>query len=190
LAFPVSSSLNEPLKIFAGTAEDGPPFTVDALVMEQDRDLLLDPDRTLKDPGESIKRLLKSIEDTKPQPPGTVVVRGRQTPYCFLAIVHDFAVEPSWKEAWVTTALDAIFSAAAARRLRSIGLPLLGTVYGRLERRRSVELLERSLARGRPEGLERLWLLVPSASDPTLLQPLREAGHVVTVAGESRDTTR
>jgi hypothetical protein len=95
--------------------------------------------------------------------PGTVVVRGGH-PLRLLAIVHDLAKAPSWREEWVASALDAVFAEVAARRLGSLGLPPLGCVHGRLPPAVFGALLRDALARSRPPTLRELWLI----GDPSL----------------------
>jgi len=168
------------MEIYAGAAKEIPPFLVEAFVVEQDRDLLLDPEPVLREPRESIAALIQSAQKTPAKEAGTVIVTGDSVPYCFLAIVHDFTAEPSWNENWVSNALEAVFREVQARRLRSIGIPLLGTVHGKLARNRSVELLSDSLGRVQPTELENVWLLMPRDADEQLLLPLREAGYKVT----------
>ena len=167
-------------RIFAATARDRPPFPVEAVVIEQDCDLLLDTEPVLREPRESLETLLRAAKRAHPETPGTVLVRGNTAPYYFLAIVHDFSVTPSWKEEWVAMALAAVFREAGARHLKAIGMPLLGTVHGRLDRRRSIALLTDCLQGIGSTELENIWLLVPSQHGPHLIQPLLDDGYDVT----------
>lgn len=164
------------LSVFAGPANALPPFDVDALVIEQDRDLVLDTEVIVREPGESIGTLVRAVESTPPAEPGSVIVKGRVKPLQLFAIVHDFSAEPSLREAWVASALDAILGKVSARRFEAIGLPMLGTVHGTLSVARSFELLVQSLWRNRPECLKFLWLLMSSENDIARLDHWRDAG--------------
>jgi hypothetical protein len=108
---------------------------------------------------------------TSPLTPGNVIPRGEQ-PLRLLAIVHDLDREPSWKEEWITGALDGIFREVETRKLRSIALPMLGTVQGSLEKQRFLVLLREALERSSPKHLTQLWLMVPSGSTREILEML------------------
>jgi hypothetical protein len=168
-----------PLRIYAAPAVALPPFPVEAFVLEQDRDLLLDPEPVLREPEESLERLIESAEKTDAKSAGSVVVTGKSVPYCFLAIVHDLSIEPSWQEEWIASALQAAFGEAENRRFESIAMPLLGTVYGKMPYDRSIELLRDSLAAVDRTSLRNIWLLTPNACDEDLLRPLANAGYVL-----------
>jgi len=140
---------------------ENPPFKVDAMVAEEDTFLVLSADPVVKEPRESLETMIEQINEIRPEVPGSVLVR-KNRPLEFLAIVHDLDLEPSWKEEWISGALDQVFREAAARRVRSIALPLLGTTHGSLEAKRAATLLGDALRRGLPGGLQRIWLILPS----------------------------
>jgi hypothetical protein len=89
-----------------------------------------------------------------------------------LAIIHDLNQEPSWKEEWVASALDGIFQEAESCKIRSLALPLLGTLHGSLERQRFLALLQDALERRSPRHLTRLWLVVPAGTSSEILAML------------------
>jgi hypothetical protein len=158
---------------------------VQAFVLEQDRDLVLDaePELVLREPRESVASLLATAARTQGHPIGSVLVTGSAIPYCFLAIVHDLAEDPSWKEAWVAAALETVLAEAERRGLEAIAMPLLGTVYGRLPAHRSIELLADAVGRTTRLTLRDIWLPTPKGFERGLLQPLADAGcDVVTPA--------
>jgi len=143
--------------------KDNPPFKVDALVAEEDTFLVLSADPVVKEPRESLETMIEQIKEIRPEVPGNVLVRRRHNSLLeFLAIVHDLDLEPSWKEEWISVALDKVFREAVARKVRSIALPLLGTTLGTLPVERAAGLLGRALRRGSPAGLKRLWLILPT----------------------------
>ncbi len=169
------------LSVFAGPATSQPPFEVKAVVIEQDCDLVLDTNVVLDEPDEPLGALLRAVETAPPRKPGTVIVKDRSLPVQILAIVHDFSAEPSSRDEWVASAFDAIFREIAARGISAVGLPMLGTVHGKLGVARSFELLEQCLWRHRPACLGALWLLMNAAGDAAALEHWRDAGCDVTL---------
>ncbi|NVM25068.1 MAG: hypothetical protein HWN70_04000 [Desulfobacterales bacterium] len=151
--------------------EDSPPFTVDGVAFEEDTFLVLSADRRVRDPREPLVRLMTRVIETRPETPGTVLVKGKR-PLRLLAIVHDLNQDPSWREEWIVSALDGIFREAESRRLQSIALPFLGTSHGSLEKERFIELLRSALERMSPNHLKRLWLVVPAGASSRILETL------------------
>ena len=142
--------------------KDNPPFKLDALVAEEDTFLVLSADPVVKEPRESLETMIGKIEEIRPEVPGSILVRRRRNcPLGFLAIVHDLDLVPSWKEKWISSALDGVFREAAARKVRSIALPLLGTTHSSLEPERAATLLGDALHQGLTEDLQRIWLILP-----------------------------
>lgn len=142
--------------------EDNPPFRVEALVAEEDTFLVLSAAPVVKEPRESLEVMIEQANEIRPEVPGSVLVRSRgNSPFEFLAIVHDLDLEPSWKEEWISSALEKVFQEAVARKVRSIALPLLGTTHGTLAMERAARLLGNALRRGSPVGLQRIWLILP-----------------------------
>ena len=121
-----------------------PPFAVDALVEEEDTYLTLSAEVMLRLPGEHPVRVMTEAHRSREELPGSVVVRSGR-PLRLLAIVHKLDEAPSWRETWVASALKEIVDEVDRRALASIGLPLLGTVHGRLP-------AARSLRRGSPSS--------------------------------------
>lgn len=147
------------------------PFAVDAVVMEEDTFCVLSADPSVSDPGESLMKIKTRLLEITPEQRGSVIVC-KGTPLRFLAIVHDFNEDPSWREEWVADAMDAVLLEADRRGLSAISIPFLGAVYGRMERKRVLELLATALSRFSPHHLKRLWLIVPAGTDPGLLDTL------------------
>ena len=155
------------LKIIAAPKE-APPFTADAIVFEEDTFLVLSADNTIRESGEHIVRIMTKIIETLPIPPGQVVKKGRK-PLHLLAIVHDFDCEPSWREEWITRALDEIFVEIETRRLRTAAMPLIGTAFGSLKNQRFIYLLKKTMARMTFTHLKRLWLITPVGSNRSII---------------------
>ena len=160
-----------PLRIVAAPTK-APPFHVDAFALEEDTFLVLSADAQVRDPKVPLTRIMTRLVDTKPATPGSVLVRGRR-PLRFLAVVHDLNQEPSWKEEWVADCLEKIFAEAESRELKSIALPFLGTLHGRLERGRFLGLLGHALSQTVLTHLESLWLVVPDGMNSKILEILK-----------------
>lgn len=151
------------------------PFPVDATVAEEDTHLLLSAGSRLRDPGESMPRLMLRALNQQAASPGTVVVRGRGPRLRLLAVVHDLERDPSWREEWVAGALAQVLEAAGRRRLRAVALPLLGTRHGRLAPERFFELLRGALACA-PAGVPpRLWIVLSGRRAEGTLAAFRAA---------------
>jgi hypothetical protein len=151
-----------PLRIVAAP-QKAPPFEVEAFAFEEDTFLVLSADTQVRDPKMPLARIMTRLIETQPATPGNVLVRGRK-PLQFLAIVHDFNQEPSWKEAWIAEALSHIFQGAESRKLQAIALQMLGVVHGNLKRRRFAFLLRTAIESASLQHLKRLWLIVPQGT--------------------------
>ena len=159
------------LKVVAAS-KDSPPNPVDAIVFEEDTFLVMSADPTPKDPKVPMVRVMTSLIETQPRVPGTVLLQGR-SPLRMLAIVHDFNQDPSWKEEWIENALRGVFQQMEKLGLQSLALPLLGTVYGTLDKRRFIELLVRALQGTGHNALRLLWLGVPAGEKSEVMKNLR-----------------
>jgi len=140
--------------------EDSPPFDVEAITLEEDTWLIMSADPEACELEENPIRLMTELIETRPEPVGSVkTIAGK--PIRFYAIVHDVDQEPIWREEWVESALKELFLKAEQQKLHSIGLPLLGTSYGKLGTERFVVLLGRALKQTNFNHLKRLWLVTP-----------------------------
>jgi hypothetical protein len=140
-------------------SEQAPPFTVDAVALEEDTFLIMSAKREVRDPKHDLMRIMTRLIETRPKEPGSVLVKGRR-PFKFLAIVHDVNQDPTLREEWVESALEGILQETETRKLRSVALPLIGTLHGPLEQERFIELLSRAFKRTSLSQLKRLWLMV------------------------------
>ena len=73
-------------------AEDG--NGIDALVLEEDTDLILIQPPIAADTSEHPIRLMTALYATPAHCPGTIIIK-REVPLRILAIVHDLALDPS-----------------------------------------------------------------------------------------------
>jgi len=148
-----------------------PPFPVNAVAAEEDTFLVLSADPVVRAPREPLIKLLTKVIETRPEIPGTVLVKGKD-PLRLLAIVHDLNLEPSWREEWIASTLDEIFKEAECRRLHAIALPFLGTRHGSLKVERFVALLRRALERMSPSHPKRLWLVTPDGTNGNIFETI------------------
>jgi len=160
-----------PIDIVAAP-ENTPPFPVDAIAVEEDTFLVVSADRQVRDPHIPLMRVMTKLIETRPKSPGTVLATGKH-PLRLLAIVHDFDQEPSWREEWIVSALDGIFRETELRKLKSIALPMLGTLHGSLEKQRFVVLLRNCLNRISLSHLKRLWLVVHGETGSKIFEILK-----------------
>jgi hypothetical protein len=158
------------VRVFVAPKE-WPPFLADALVEEEDTYLVMSADPEVQETHELPEELMAELLKSNPVVPGSVLVReGR--PLSLLAVVHDLDQEPSWKEEWIASALDRIIREVERRRLRSIAVPMLGTLHGSFAKERFLVLLREALERCACKNLSRLWLMVPAGSTGEVLEML------------------
>lgn len=163
------------------TLPGDPPFPLDAVVLEEDTYLVLSAEATLRLPGEHPLRVIHAAFDARPEPIGSVLVRAGD-PLRLLAVVHDLSQDTTCRPEWVEVALERVLAVAEERRLRSLGLPLLGTVHGRVAPQQAAALLATALDRARPASLRQLWLILdpPVARDARReIEPLDPPRRVV-----------
>ena len=148
-------------------------FKHDAIVHEEDSYLVLSAGTKLKDPEESPFKLIKQAHDANPETPGTVLVKGA-FPFKFLAIIHDLDQDPSWKEKWISEALENIFRRSRELNICSLAIPLLGSVHGRFDKKQFVRLLRLYLERASAKNLKELWLIAPNGINHEIFQDLKD----------------
>ncbi len=151
-----------------------PPFPIDAVVEEEDTFLVLSAEARVRKPEGSFLKIMTNVIETRPETPGTVLLRGKN-PIRLLAIIHDLNQDPNWKEAWIKSALNRIFHVSDRRKLQSIALPFLGTHHGTLDKKRFVVILRHTLKKISPSYLQRIWLVIPSGTGMKTLEMIRSA---------------
>ena len=147
------------LRIVAAV-EDQPPFPVDAVVLEEDTYFVLSTDPQLREPAEHPIRIWTELHEAEPAAPGSVVVR-RGRPLRILAVIHDLSQNPTWNPLRVADALSETLRVVEERGIQSLGLWLLGAVYGKLGAGDFMALWRGALVRDRPACLKRVWLICP-----------------------------
>lgn len=151
-----------------------PPFPVQASVLEEDTWRLLSAPNVAVPQEEHPVRLMTDLVDDRPALPGKVLIQGA----LWLAIVHDVERTPTCREIWVHSALKRVLELTAQRHYRCLALPLLGSVYGCLDWRRSLTLIIETLNNAVVfEPTLRIWLLVPAAHRKEIRQTLEAAAR-------------
>jgi hypothetical protein len=158
------------LKIVAAP-KDNQPFPVDAVAFEEDTFLVLSAETAVREPKESLMRVMTKLIETQPETPGSLLVKGKR-PLRMLAIVHDLNQEPTLREEWVVSALRGIFQEVEKRKLNSLALPFIGTLHGKLGKERFIYMLREVLACMEFEHLGKVWLVVPSRTKRAILKAL------------------
>jgi len=148
------------------------PFEIDAIICEEDTWLIMSAEPKEIEPPEHPIRLMTALIGAKPEPVGSVLVKGC-CPLKFLAVVHDVDQDPTWDEDWIAEALINVFKEAERRKLRAIGLPLLGTRHGKLPMVRFAELLRRAIEQHTRVHLRRLWLMTSDKNTKRMMEILR-----------------
>ena len=155
--------------------EEKSPFDVDAVVYEEDTYLVLSADPKVREPKDHPVKIMTRLIEATPETPGSVLVRGkhpRRHPLRFLAIIHDFNQEPTWREEWIASALNGIFQEAETRKLTSVALPMLGCLHGSLDRQRFFALLRSAITQSTQRRLKRIWLITPPGTSYKSLKVL------------------
>ncbi len=147
------------------------PFGVDVVAVEDDTYSVLSAGPSVGAPAEHPIRVWNALQNVAEATPGSVIVK-RGRPLKLLAVVHDLACDPTWKEEWVQSALGDIFGEIGRRRLKSLGLAPLGCVHGKLRPERFIELLRWALEQDRPRTLERIWIVAPALQAARLAETL------------------
>lgn len=153
--------------------EGFPPFSVDAMVVEQDTSLIMGEAQAIKESEKPAWYLANVLDREQAEVPGTVLVRG-QDPLQLLAIVHDIESDPTWQEAWIASALEGVFDEVEQRGIKSLGLPILGTRHGGFKPERFIDLLQLVFGTDVPDHLERLWIILPEGSGCEVLDGLKK----------------
>jgi len=130
--------------IIRHTDTDPALLEVDAVVEEQDTNLILGRSPVIMKSVESLPALLKRMEQQITEEPGNVIVR-HSVPKRFIAIVYDIDHAPISLESWVEQAVNSILLHCEKFRIRTLAMPLLGTSYGELRGDTVIRILQDQL---------------------------------------------
>ncbi len=153
-----------------------PPFTYQAIVEEQDTNLLLSEQTILKDPGKPAWYLANTLENGASYPLGTVIIKG-QNPKRLLAIVHDIERTPTCEPKTIHRAWQNVIRAIEDNKISSAAMPLLGSVHGKLPITTSISLFRECLDKNVPACLEKIWLILPGDCSCEYLAQLKDTNE-------------
>ncbi len=160
------------LRIVAAPQES-PPFDVAAMTREEDTFLIMDTDPDILPVETHPIRLMAELENFKPRPVGSVIVR-KGRPIRLLAVIHDVNEDPPCREIWITRALQNIFQEVERLGLRSLGMPLLAMRHGRLPIKSFARLLGQALSEAPLASLRQLWIVAPLPENARIMELLAD----------------
>lgn len=137
------------------TETDPALLNVDAVVEEQDTNLILGKSPIILDTIESFPALVKKMEQQTREVVGNVLVK-QSIPIRFIAIVYDVEHTPIGKTVWIEEAIRNILAQCDKYRIKTLAMPLLGTSYGKLEEENIIQLLQDSLIQNRQQTLKKI----------------------------------
>jgi len=133
------------------------PFSVDAVVEEQDTSLVLGESNEIKDPGNKpVWYFANKLQSFAALSPGEIIVR-KSRPLRIQAIVHDLDQEPTCRELWIEQTINKIFTITDTHNIHAMQMPMLGTRYSDVETTWFLQLLLNTIALQKP-NLNKLWL--------------------------------
>ena len=155
------STTTGPVEISICMAGRQPP-KVDAIVEEQDTNLLLDTKQVIRDTRESYRLLVNKMARQKPLGPGQVIFKNTQ-PARLIAILYDLEHSPVCSDKYITTAFNNILDILNKYKLISVAMPLLGSTYGKIPEQVFIKLLQESLTIRDQVYPGKIVLMVPPA---------------------------
>ena len=136
------------------------PDKIDAIVEEQDTNLLLTADTEINYPEDDYDSLIKQMSAVSTRKPGQIIIK-QETPLRLQAIVHNIYNEPSWKSEWITNVLKQLRDIIEEHEIKILAMPLLGTYHGKMDELESVKLHYFNLASYNSTILQKIWLIAP-----------------------------
>jgi len=138
--------------------EDKPPFSIEAIVYEQDTSLILANPTVIDYPFETSEQLIQQASVPAELVPGQILVE-TGPPLSLLAIVHDLDQTPSWQADWIKTALNNIISLVEHYHIQALAMPLLGSVHGDLAPQQALNWLHEAVTQKSLLYLKHLWFI-------------------------------
>ena len=139
------------------TDADPATLKVDAVVEEQDTNLLLGKAPVTMKTVESLPVLLDQMEQQVREIPGSVIIK-KSKPKRLIAIVYDVDHTPICEASWVQEVLQNIFSQCQKHKIKIIAMPLLGTTYGKLTDETIIQMLHVNLLNNRHHHPKRIFI--------------------------------
>ena len=132
----------------------------DAVVAEQDTNLLLGLSPVIHAPTETYRTLVREMQDQKPLTPGEVLIRD-ETPLRLTAIVYAIEQKPVCREQWITVALNNVLGLCVKHKIKSLAMPPLGCTHGGIEAETFMEILESVLSGHQAAFPQKIWIVIP-----------------------------
>ncbi len=139
------------------TDVDPAKLKVDAVVEEQDTNLLLGKAPVIMETVESFPAMVEQMEQQIREIPGSVIVK-KSKPKRLIAIVYDVDHTPICEKAWVKEVMQKIFSECYKHKIKVIAMPLLGTTYGKLMDETIIQLLQEILLKNRHHNPKKIYI--------------------------------
>ncbi len=137
------------------TETDPALLNVDAVVEEQDTNLVLGKSPVILDTIESFPSMVKKMEQQICEKVGNVLVK-QSIPIRFIAIVYDVEHTPIGEKTWIEEAILKILVHCDKYRIKTLAMPLLGTSYGKLQEECVIQMLQNSLIKNRQQTLKKI----------------------------------
>ena len=137
------------------TETDPALLNVDAVVEEQDTNLILGKSPVILDTIESFPAMVKKMEQQTCEKVGNVIVK-QSIPIRLIAIVYDVEHTPIGKKIWIVEAIQNILAQCDKYKIKTLAMPLVGTSYGKLEEESIIQLLQNSLIQNRQQTLKKI----------------------------------
>jgi hypothetical protein len=139
-----------------------PPFDCQAMVVEQDTNLILGEQTTLVEPNKPAWYLANTLERDQPvYKPGDVIIK-RGPPMQLLAVIHDIEQQPSCDNDSLKLAWQNLMTIVTQNNIKTLATPALGSVYGKIKLEESLRLLGQAIHDYTPPCLEKIWLILPA----------------------------
>lgn len=130
----------------------------DAIVEEQDTNLLTGLKPEIKDTVESYPSLVGKMQRQEPLLPGQVLIK-HETPIRLVAIIYDIEQKTVCREEWIVTALQNILAECNALEIQTLVLPVLGEAHGNITPDRFRQIMEMLVPETGPAYPVRICLL-------------------------------
>ena len=137
------------------TETDPALLNVDAVVEEQDTNLILGKSPVILETIESFPALVEKMGQQPREIVGNVLVK-QSTPIRFIAIVYDVEHTPIGKKVWIEEAIRNVLAQCDQYKIKTLAMPLLGTRYGKLGEENIIQLLQDLLMQNRQQTLKKI----------------------------------
>jgi len=139
------------------TDTDPALLSIDAIVEEQDTNMVLGKAMIIKETIDSFPALINKMQQQIPEKPGTIIMK-KSRPLRIIAIVYDVDHKPMCRREWIVKAVDNILKQCNEYSIKTLAMPLLGTEYGKMTTQTTINLLQACLNKHRYTCPEKILL--------------------------------